>query len=63
LVRLSNGATQLITTQGYNRRDPTQHQMADQLLEKTRTLGAQYYAAGGGYKLEGYFKSLKSDTW
>jgi hypothetical protein len=63
LVRLTNGGVQLITTQGYDRRNPTQRRMADQLLEKIHALGAQYYAAGAGYKLEGYFKTLTSETW
>lgn len=63
LVPLNNDTTLLITTQGYNHNDPAQKRLAEQLLEKVRTIGTQYYAAGGGYKLEGYYKTLKRDTW
>jgi hypothetical protein len=63
IVEYPSGAIQLITTQGYNRRDPTQRRLADQLQERVHQLGAQYFAAGGGYRLEGYFKSLKGDAW
>lgn len=63
LVRSANGSTKLMTTQGYNRADPAQRRMADQLLEKVRTVGAKYFAAGGGYKLEGYLRTLKGESW
>lgn len=63
LVRFPRGSVQLITAQGYNRNDPTQRQVSDRLLERVRTVGAKYYAAGGGYKLDGYLKTLKGDTW
>ncbi len=62
-IRTSRGTTQLITTRGFDRKDGTQREMADQLLRKVHTIGAEYYAAGGGYKLEGYFKTLKSEDW
>ncbi len=57
------GGVHLITAQGYNHKDPAQKKLAEQLLSKVRTIGAQYYAAGGGYKLEGYYKTLKRDSW
>ncbi len=63
LVRTPRGTAQLITVQGFDQSDPTQRKMADQLLQKVHAVGAQYYADGGGYKLEGYFKTLKSDRW
>ena len=63
LVCYPSGAIQLITAQGYNREDRTQREMSDQLLEKVHDVGAQYFASGGGYKLEGYFKTLKGDSW
>ena len=63
LVRYPSGVIQLLTTQGYNHKDPAQRQMANELLKKVHTIGAEYFAAGGGYKLEGYFKTLKNDTW
>jgi len=61
-VRLNSGSTQLITKQGYNRRDATQRRLADEFLEKVHTIGKSYYANGGGYRLEGYFK-LRRDHW
>lgn len=63
LVPLNKDTTLLITTQGYSHADPAQKRLAEQLLEKVRTIGTQYYAAGGGYKLDGYFKTLKRDNW
>lgn len=63
LVQLRSGAIQLITMQGYNHADPSQKKIAAQLLEKIRTIGAKYYTGGGGYKLEGYFKTLKGENW
>jgi len=63
LVSLNNDTTLLIATQGYSHKDPAQKRLAEQLLEKVRTIGTQYYAAGGGYRLEGYYKTLKRDNW
>jgi hypothetical protein len=63
LAPLNTGTILLIATQGYNHKDPAQKRLAEQLLDKVRTIGTQYYAAGGGYRLEGYFKTLKRDTW
>ncbi len=63
LVQTPRGSAQLITIQGFDRSDTTQRKMADQLLQKVHAVGAQYYADGGGYKLEGYFKTLKNDRW
>jgi hypothetical protein len=63
LVRYPSGSVQLITTQGYNRSDPTQRRLADELLNKVRGAGAEFFAQGGGYKLEGYFKTLKQDSF
>jgi hypothetical protein len=63
LIQYPSGAIQLITAQGYNRTDETQRQMADRFLEKVRAVGVEYFAQGGGYKLEGYFKTLKGDSW
>lgn len=62
-VVLPTGAIQLITTQGYNHRDPTQKRIGRQLLEKVHGIGEEYYAEGGGYKLQGYFKTLKGESW
>ncbi len=63
MVRLSGGSVQLITTKGFNRNESAQQQMADEFLRKIHTIGANYYASGGGYKLEGYFKKLTNDQW
>jgi len=63
VVPLDSGGTRLITTQGFNRNDPTQRTLADQLIDRIRALGAEYYRSGGGYKLEGYFATLKGDRW
>ena len=62
-VQYESGSVQLITTQGYNHQDPTQKLMANELLKKLHAVRAKYYAGGGGYKLEGYFKTLKRDSW
>ncbi len=63
LVRYPSGAIQLITTEGFNRSDQTQRQIAEQWLKKVHTVGDKYFDAGGRYKLEGYFKTYKGDTW
>lgn len=62
-IVLPRGSVQLITTQGFNRSDETQRMMADQLLNKIHTIGTQYFSSGGGYRLQGYFKTLKNDSW
>jgi hypothetical protein len=63
IVVFPSGAIQLITTQGFNRSDPTQRQLSDQHLRRLHEIGSEYWTAGGGYKLEGYFKTLKNDSW
>lgn len=63
LVEIAGGALQLITAQGYNHRDPAQRRTLEKVLERLHTRGAEYYAQGGGYRLKGYLKTLKSDTW
>lgn len=63
VVPRSDGGFRLITIQGYDRKDPTQREMADRLKETVHRIGAEYFASGGGYRLEGYFKTLKGDSW
>ncbi|MBI4717058.1 MAG: hypothetical protein HY763_04580 [Planctomycetes bacterium] len=63
VVRSRGGAVHLMVTQGFDTKDPKQKESGEQLLQKLRAVGAKYYASGGGYKLEGYFKTLKGDTW
>ncbi len=63
LVRYPSGSIQLITTEGFNRRNQTQRQMAEQRLRKVHTVGAKYFETGGRYKLEGYFKTFQGETW
>lgn len=63
VIELPSGGAQLITTTGFDRDDPAQRRLADELLKSVRAAGAAYVADGGGYKLEGYFKKLKGETW
>ena len=63
MVRLGGGAIDLITTQGYNLKDRTQSQTAYQMLDVIHEAGVEYYAAGGGYKLEAYLKKLEKESW
>jgi hypothetical protein len=63
IVKLDSGALQLITLEGYNHKDAAQKKKADDILKKERAVGAEYFASGGGYKLEGYYKTLKRDQW
>jgi len=63
LVRYPSGSIQLITTEGFNRRNQTQRKMAEQRLRKLHTVGAKYFETGGRYKLEGYFKTFQGETW
>ena len=63
LVRFATGALQLITLQGFDLGDSTQRVLAEELKTKVRNIGRTYYATGGGYKLEGYFKTLKNQSW
>ena len=62
-IVLPSGSVQLITIQGFNRSDETHRMMADQLLDKIHKIGTQYFSSGGGYRLQGYFKTLKNDSW
>lgn len=63
LVAVAGGALQLITAHGYNHRDPAQKRTLEKVLERLHARGAEYYAQGGGYRLKGYLKTLKGDTW
>lgn len=63
LIRLPDGSSRLITVQGFNRADATQRQLSEKLLKRVHAVGAQYYADGGGYKLQGYYKTLKGESW
>jgi hypothetical protein len=63
LVFFESGALQLITVEGYDHKDPGQKRKADEILKRQRAAGAEYWATGGGYKLEGYFKTLKKEAW
>ena len=63
LVRYPSGSIQLITLQGYNRDDSTQKRMSQKLLDKVHSIGRNYFSQGGGYRLEGYFKKLKGESW
>ena len=63
LVQYPSGSIQLITLQGYNRNDSTQKRMSQKLLDKVHSIGRNYFSQGGGYRLEGYFKKLKGESW
>lgn len=63
LIRVPGGSSRLITTQGFDRADATQKQLAEKLLKRVHAVGAEYYANGGGYKLQGYYKTLKGEAW
>jgi hypothetical protein len=63
VIPQDNDWFQLVTTQGYDRSDPVQRDLSDKLLARAHAAGAEYYADGGGYKLEGYFKTLRNDRW
>lgn len=63
LISFPSGSYQLITTQGYDRTNATQRGLAEQLQKQVRASGRRYYESGGGYKLEGYLKTLKNDSW
>jgi hypothetical protein len=63
VVQRDNGRSQLVTVQGFNRRDEAQNRLANELLERVREVGKMYWEAGGRYKFEGYFKLRKGDTW
>lgn len=62
-VEMQTGSMQLITSQGYDLGDATQRVLAEELKSKVRDIGRAYYASGGGYKFEGYFKTLKNQNW
>ncbi len=53
----------LIATKGFDRSDNTQHVLADRFIERIRALGQEYFKSGGRYELEGYFATLRSDSW
>ncbi len=63
VIPQANGGAWLMSLQGYNHKDPLQKKQSDQMLEKVRSVGKAYYAQGGGYRMEGYFKTLKGDRW
>ncbi len=63
LIKQDNSWFQLVTTQGYDRSDTVQRDLADRFLAKEHEVGAAYYASGGGYRLEGYFKTLRNERW
>ncbi len=63
VIRFESGAMQLVTTRGFDHRDAAQKKLADEFLKKERAAGADYFASGGGYKMEGYYKTLKGEQW
>lgn len=63
VVESGTQGLQLITTKGYNFKDAAEKRLGEEMLDKLHVVGAKYYAGGGGYRLEGYFKTLKGDRW
>lgn len=63
IIRFDSGTMQLVTTQGFDHKDAAQKKLADGFLKKERAAGAEYFASGGGYRMEGYYKTLKGDRW
>ncbi len=63
VVALPTGGIQLITIQGYNHYDRSQKQLGEKLLEKVQGVGTMYYAEGGRYRFDGYFRTLKKNAW
>lgn len=58
-----SGSIQLITARGFNHKDASQKKMSEQWLARVHEVGGKFYATGGGYRLHGYFKTLKGDSW
>ncbi|HNQ24345.1 MAG TPA: hypothetical protein PKK06_14760 [Phycisphaerae bacterium] len=54
LLRQRSGALQVLTTEGFNRKDAAQKAASEQLWQRVRALGDAYRAAGGRYGLQGY---------
>ena len=48
------GTCRLLSTQGYNYRDPAQKEQGQELLKRIHAIGREYRSAGGRYGLEGY---------
>ncbi|NOX59358.1 MAG: hypothetical protein GXP29_10940 [Planctomycetes bacterium] len=63
IVARANRPIWLIATQGFNRKNKTQRDLADRFLKRIRTIGKAYSKAGGRYKLEGYLATLKKESW
>jgi len=57
------GSIRLITTEGFNRQDAAERRVSEQTLARIHALGEDYYRDGGGYKLQGYFATLKGNGW
>ncbi|NJR71287.1 MAG: hypothetical protein HC771_23675, partial [Synechococcales cyanobacterium CRU_2_2] len=49
IVKLATGSILLLTRQGFNHKDAGQKQQSEQILQKVRSVGAKYFAAGGGF--------------
>ena len=63
IVGSSKRGFRLFTTKGFNHDDETQHKLSKMYLRKIRTIGKAYFKSGCGYRLEGYFQKLTTDTW
>lgn len=63
VVPVKGGRYRLLTVEGFNFKEPTQRQRADLLKKRIGEVGAKFFAAGGRYKLEGYYAAYKSGGW
>ncbi len=63
VVSVKGGRYRLLTVEGFNFKEPTQRQRADLLKKRIGEVGAKFFAAGGRYRLEGYYAAYKSGGW
>lgn len=63
IIGSNNGPMSLTTTEGHNRKDAVQTAASDELLKRVHSVGEKYFQAGGRFRLKGYFKTLKGDSW
>ncbi|MCC7294189.1 MAG: hypothetical protein IT449_19170 [Phycisphaerales bacterium] len=63
VVSVKGGRYRLLTVEGFNFKEPAQRQRADLLKKRIGEVGAKFFAAGGRYRLEGYYAAYKSGGW
>jgi len=63
IIAKSKKPIRLIATQGFDRKNKTQKDLASRFLKRIRTIGKSYPKVGGRYKLEGYLATLTNESW